>query len=34
MTENQGTWIFRFTMFIVPALLFLNGFRLYWRRRA
>jgi len=34
MTENQGFWVFWFTMFIVPALLFLNGFRMYWRRRA
>jgi ABC-type uncharacterized transport system involved in gliding motility auxiliary subunit len=34
MTENQGFWVFWFTMVIVPVLLFLNGFRMYWRRRA
>jgi ABC-type uncharacterized transport system involved in gliding motility auxiliary subunit len=34
MTENQGFWVFWFTMLIVPVLLFANAFRLYWRRRA
>jgi ABC-type uncharacterized transport system involved in gliding motility auxiliary subunit len=34
MTESQGFWVFWFTMLIVPALLFANAFRIYWRRRA
>ena len=34
MTESQGVWVFWFTMLIVPALLFANAFRMYWRRRA
>jgi ABC-type uncharacterized transport system involved in gliding motility auxiliary subunit len=34
MTANQGDWVWRFTMYIVPLLLFANAFRLYRRRRA
>jgi ABC-type uncharacterized transport system involved in gliding motility auxiliary subunit len=34
MTDNQGVWVWRFTMHIVPLLLFANAVRLYRRRRA
>lgn len=32
MTEGQAVWIYRFAIFIVPALLFANAIRL-WRKR-
>jgi ABC-type uncharacterized transport system involved in gliding motility auxiliary subunit len=33
MTADQGRWVFWFTMLIVPALLFSNAVRVYWRKR-
>jgi ABC-type uncharacterized transport system involved in gliding motility auxiliary subunit len=33
MTADQGSAVFWFTMVIVPALLFANGLRVYWRKR-
>ena len=33
MTADQATMIFWFTMVIIPALLFLNGVRVWWRKR-
>jgi ABC-type uncharacterized transport system involved in gliding motility auxiliary subunit len=33
MTADQGSAVFWFTMVIVPALLFANGVRVYWRKR-
>jgi ABC-type uncharacterized transport system involved in gliding motility auxiliary subunit len=33
MTADQGTMVFWFTMALVPALLFANAVRVWWRRR-
>ena len=33
MTADQGTMVFWFTMVIIPALLFLNGVRVWWKKR-
>ena len=33
MTEDQGTMVFWFTMVLIPALLFANAIRVWWRRR-
>ena len=33
MTADQQRMVFYFTMFIVPALLFGNGVRVWWKRR-
>ena len=33
MTEDQGTMVFWFTMLLIPALLFANAIRVWWRRR-
>ena len=33
MTADQGSMVFWFSLVIVPALLFLNGVRVWWRKR-
>jgi hypothetical protein len=33
MTADQGTMVFWFTMVLIPALLFANAVRVWWRRR-
>jgi ABC-type uncharacterized transport system involved in gliding motility auxiliary subunit len=33
LTADQGERIFYLTVFIIPGLLFLNGIRVWWRRR-
>jgi ABC-type uncharacterized transport system involved in gliding motility auxiliary subunit len=33
MTADQGQMVFWFTLIIIPALLFLNGVRVWWRKR-
>jgi ABC-type uncharacterized transport system involved in gliding motility auxiliary subunit len=33
MTADQQRMVFYFTMFIVPALLFANGVRVWWKKR-
>jgi ABC-type uncharacterized transport system involved in gliding motility auxiliary subunit len=33
LTADQGTRIFYLAVFIIPGLLFLNGVRVWWRRR-
>jgi ABC-type uncharacterized transport system involved in gliding motility auxiliary subunit len=33
LTSDQGERIFYLTVFIIPGLLFLNGIRVWWRRR-
>ena len=33
MTADQGTMVFWFTLVLIPALLFANAVRVWWRRR-
>jgi len=33
LTGNQGFWVNTFALVILPGLLFINGFRIWWRRR-
>jgi ABC-type uncharacterized transport system involved in gliding motility auxiliary subunit len=33
MTADQGTMVFYLTMLIIPGLLFLNGIRVWWKKR-
>jgi ABC-type uncharacterized transport system involved in gliding motility auxiliary subunit len=33
MTADQSQMVFWFTLIIIPALLFLNGVRVWWRKR-
>ncbi len=33
MTADQGQMVFWFTMIIIPALLFMNGIRVWWKKR-
>jgi ABC-type uncharacterized transport system involved in gliding motility auxiliary subunit len=33
MTADQSSYVFWFTLAIVPVLLFANGFRVWWRKR-